>query len=286
VGLVHVHHSSYISFWRKAPVLAMAMLTRTPLVVSLHGGAFKDFYERLPRAARWWQRKIMRYAYRYLVLTKSWQDWASEVEPDARVEVIPNVVRRAPQPKPSYPDPADKPVLLFMGRVEALKGIRELVEALAMAYARGARWRLLMAGEGQIQQAIEDAHRLGLPSSAVECVGWVDEEMKDQLLRACSAVVLPSHVENMPVVLLEGFAYARPVVATCVGGIPDIVIDKKEGFLVPPRDAAGLSEALVALWNMSPSEKIEMGYAARRRYELLYSTTSVLTRLEEIYAIR
>jgi glycosyltransferase involved in cell wall biosynthesis len=284
VALVHVHHSSYISFWRKAPLFAMAMLMRKPLVVSLHGGAFKEFYSGLPTPAQRWQRRVMRYACRYLVLTESWRAWALQVEPRARVEVVPNIAPQIPADVPTYPVDAINPSLLFLGRVEPLKGVPELIAALALALEAGARWNLVLAGEGAIEQTLEAARQKGLPPEVVRCVGWVDGEEKSQLLRACSAVVLPSHIENMPVAVVESFAYARPVVATRVGGVPDMVSDGRDGMLVSPRNPTELADALVSLWKIGGKARSVMGLAARCKCEQFYSANSLLERLDAAYS--
>ena len=103
VRLVHVHHSSFVSFWRKTPVFALAMLLRKPLIVSLHGGAFREFYRDLPMPVQWWARLIMRRCRRYVVLTESWRDWARRIEPRSRVAVIPNLAPEIPAVPPPYP---------------------------------------------------------------------------------------------------------------------------------------------------------------------------------------
>lgn len=284
VQLVHVHHSSFVSFWRKAPVFLLAMLFRRPLVVSLHGGAFMEFYAGLPAPVRWWQRRVMRYASRYFVLTQRWCAWAKSVQPQARVTVLPNLVSHIPDLPPAYEADTSEATLLFIGRVEALKGVPELIQALAAAHERGACWQLVLGGIGDIEATQQAASNLGLPDGAVRCIGWVDQQQKDTLLRRCSALVLPSHIENMPVVILEAFAYARPVVATRVGGIPDMIEDGLHGLLVHPRDVGNLSDALVRLWTLGSERRAAMGRAGRKQVELHYSLDVVLRTLDEVYA--
>lgn len=284
VSLVHVHHSSFVSFWRKTPVFLLAMLFRRPLVVSLHGGAYREFYGSLPAPAQWWQRRIMRYASRYLVLTAGWEAWARQVQPQARVTVLPNLVAQIPAEPPAAAAGTEPPLLLFLGRLEALKGVPELVQALAAAHARGAGWHLVLGGTGDIDATVQAAAKLGLPAGSVRCAGWVDPAQKDLLLRQAAALVLPSHIENMPVVILEAFAYARPVVATRVGGIPDMVDDGHNGLLVRPREPGDLADALVRLWEMGPARRADMGAAGRRAVEQHYGEAVVMRTLDAVYA--
>jgi len=284
VRLVHVHHSSFVSFWRKAPVFLLTMLFRRPLIVSLHGGAYMEFYRSLPAPGRFWQRRVMRYACRYLVLTRRWEGWAREVQPEARVTVLPNLVSHIPATPPPYVAESAPPVLLFLGRVESLKGVPELIQALAEAHTRGARWQVVLGGSGDLEATLHAAASLGLPDGSVRCAGWVEQQQKDTLLRQASAVVLPSHTENMPVVILEAFAYARPVVATRVGGIPDMVEDGDNGLLVRPHQAGELADALVTLWELGGERRAAMGRTGRRQIELHYSEDVVMHLLDETYA--
>ncbi len=283
VRVVHVHHSSFVSFWRKTPLFVLTMVFRKPLIVSLHGGAYQQFYLDMPAPARWWQRRVMRYACRYLVLTPSWKEWALSIEPRARAVVVPNFAPSFPVEPPTYPETEEEQYLLFLGRIEPLKGVPELIEALAQSRARGALWKLVLGGLGAVEEAEKMARRLGVPADGVQCIGWVNQTRKDQLLRQCSALVLPSHAENMPVVLLEAFAYARPVVATRVGGVTDMLEHECEGLLVAPQNVGQLGDALVQLWSMGRDARQAMGLAARRRSELHYEQRVVLERLGTVY---
>lgn len=100
--------------------------------------------------------------------------------------------------------------------------------------------------------------------------------------RAADVVLLPSLVENLPTVLIEGGAAARPVVATTVGGIPEIVLDGVTGLLVPPADAGAMAEAIVRLAD-DPNLRADMGSAATHRIRSEFSATAWVDRLSEIY---
>jgi glycosyltransferase involved in cell wall biosynthesis len=278
--IVHVHLSSFVSFWRKTPFLALTLLRGAPLVVSLHGGAFREFYAARGALVQAWIRLVMRRAWRFLVLTEQWRRWALQVEPRARVEVLPNTVA---EPDPGLPSVAVEPdCLLFLGRVERDKGVFVLLDALARAHAAGAGWRLVCAGTGDVAAARAAAARAGLADEAVRFVGWVDGAAKSAWLARCAALVLPSLIENMPVVLLEAYAHAKPVIATRVGGIPDMLTDGCEGWLVEPGDAGELALALIAAWQRDGLPA--MGRAARERFTAQYARERVVARVEALYA--
>jgi len=279
--LVHVHTSSYASFWRKTPVLACALLTGRPMVVSLHGGAFREFYAARSALGRAWIRLVMRRAQRFVVLTSAWQRWAQEVEPHAHVRVIPNTVAPVVA-RPRVEADARGP-LLFLGRIEPEKGLFVLLQALGRAHAAGAAWTLVCGGSGDLDGARRAAAAAGLPDDAVQLRGWVSGDAKAQLLDDCELMVLPSLVENMPVALLEAFAHARPVIATRVGGIPDMVTPGREGWLVGPGQVEELAAALVEAWNDAPARR-ERGIAARERFQRDFACDAVVARVEALYA--
>jgi glycosyltransferase involved in cell wall biosynthesis len=282
VQLIHVHTSSYASFWRKTPVMLIAMLVQQPLIVSLHGGAFREFYAGCGVVGRSWIRLVMRRAIRFVVLTPAWREWVLKIEPASRVEVIPNPAPEVPPWPIAARGFSPLPTALYLGRIEDAKGIDVLLDALAAAHESGARWRLVCGGVGEIDRARQRCTQLGLPETAVHFAGWVDGDQKRQLLRDCDLLVLPSRIENMPVVVLEAFAYGKPVVATAVGGIPDLVTNGVDGFLVAAGDAKALAHHLVALHGQA-DELARLGRAGRQKVDSRYAPAIVVAQVEALY---
>lgn len=291
VDLVHVHTASFSSFWRKSPVFAMAIAAGRPLVVSLHGGAFRDFYAARGAIGKAWIRLVLRRAARFVVLTNTWKRWAEATEGRTRVVVIPNPVPEMPNLETQEPatsqaardSPDDVPLLLYLGRIEHEKGIFVLLEALAEARHCGANWRLICGGSGDIEIAQQHALKLGLAADSVRFLGWIDGDAKRNWLRRCDMLVLPSFAENMPVVLLEAFAYGKPVAASSVGGVPDMVLDGQDGFLFPPGDSHSLAGILLAA--LKPNIDLErMGASAREKAAALYAPRDVIRQVEAMYA--
>lgn len=281
VGLVHVHTSSYFSFWRKTPVFAAALIMRKPLIVSLHGGAFRDFYAARSPLGKAWIRLVMRRALRFVVLTAQWQRWALATEPRARVRVIPNPVPYLPGELHEASD-CETRLLLFLGRVEPDKGVFVLLEALARARAAGAAWQLVCGGNGDLEGARRTAHALGLGPEDVRFLGWIDGDAKRHWLERCTLLVLPSFVENMPVVILEAFAFGKAVIATRVGGVPDVVSDAQDGFLVEPQDVASLCDALVRAYGCRDHLR-RMGLHGRAKAAAQYAPAKVVSLVDSLY---
>jgi glycosyltransferase involved in cell wall biosynthesis len=89
-------------------------------------------------------------------------------------------------------------------------------------------------------------------------------------------------VENLPMVIIEAMASGLPVVATAVGGIPDVIEHGAEGLLVPPGNPAALADAIAALL-LDPAQRQRMALAGRRKYEMRYAPRCVMPQLEGIY---
>lgn len=147
--------------------------------------------------------------------------------------------------------PSDARVVLFVGRLVALKGLHELLEATTQLTSSIPRLHLVLVGEGPMEQALR--RRLAaLPGLQSTLAGPQPPERVAQWMAASDVVTLPSHSEGHPNVLVEAMACGRPVVATRVGGIPE-VIDASTGILVPPRDppalGRGLAQALAREWD-------------------------------------
>ncbi|MEP6909241.1 MAG: glycosyltransferase family 4 protein [Actinomycetota bacterium] len=154
--------------------------------------------------------------------------------PAQRLRVIPNgiAVRRR------EPAPAHDPVVVGTAALlERRKGIDILLEASARLKIPH---RLVIYGDGPLRRELESiARRLGVPA---EFAGFVPE--LDEKIEELDVFVLPSRGENLPIAILEAMAVAVPVVATRVGGVPEIVANGETGLLVEPDDVGGLAEAL------------------------------------------
>jgi glycosyltransferase involved in cell wall biosynthesis len=142
-------------------------------------------------------------------------------------------------------DPATEAVV-YIGRMDVRKGLRELVDAAAALHLRRPNLRVYMVGEGPdktlIQSAIEANNAAGFVHTPPGCA--FDEVAV--WMTAADVVTLPSYMEGCPNVILEALACGRPVVATNVGGIPEIMSGEC-GQLVPPRDFMALAQGLASV---------------------------------------
>jgi len=146
-------------------------------------------------------------------------------------------------------DPASEAVI-YIGRMDVKKGLRELVEAAASLRQARAHLQVYLVGEGPDRLVIESVIHANNAGSYIHVLPECAFDEVAVWMAAADLVTLPSYMEGCPNVVLEAQASGRPVVATNVGGIPEILSDER-GRLVPPRDAAALAQALASVLDRS-----------------------------------
>ena len=170
---------------------------------------------------------------------------------------------------------------LAAGRLHAAKDYPNLLRAFAEVARRRAEAQLVIAGAGPLEGAVRALiGRLGL-SGRVALLG-LRRDMPE-LFAACDALVLSSAWEGMSVVVLEAMASRRPVVATAVGAVPELVSDGETGIVVPPGDHQALAVGMERMMRLSERERNELGAAGYRRVCAEFSTESVLDQWETLF---
>lgn len=162
--------------------------------------------------------------------------------PPAKLHVIHNGIHITDRPPPPLPRRNGQLHVLYLGRLSREKDPANLIDALAILRQRGRRIHTTIAGDGperqDLLQRINERH-LG---AAVRLIGFVSDV--GPLLRDAHLVVCPSRTECMPNAVLEAMHAGRPVVATRVGGLNEMIRHNTDGLLCPPRDPAALAHAI------------------------------------------
>jgi len=175
------------------------------------------------------------------------------------------------------------PRLVNVGRLCAQKGQLLLVEAAALLKQDGVDFDLVLAGDGEMRAPIEAAIRRHELTDRVRITGWVDSAtVRDEMLQA-RALVLPSFAEGLPVVIMEAMAVGRPVVTTRIAGIPELVREGVDGWLVPPGDIEQLRRAMHACLNADAEQLLEMGRAANAQVRLRHDADEEARKLKGLF---
>lgn len=180
----------------------------------------------------------------------------------------------------TYIAPADQPgdYLLYFGRLERIKGIYTLLEAITPLV----NIPILIVGDGNEMIALQyEIKQRGLDH--VKLLGFKQGVELENLIRGCICTIAPSEwYETFGLTLVESFAHGRPVVASQIGGMTEVVDDGIDGFLVPPGDVIALRERL-AWMATHPTEALEMGRRGRIKVEKKFSPTRHYEQLMRVY---
>lgn len=194
-----------------------------------------------------------------------------------------SVIRNALPLPSTAPEPLpDPPRLLLLGRLTPEKGVDLALAAFASIVKRHPAAHLVIAGDGPERDALEQQTiRLGL-ANVVQFLGWVAPEEVPALLNTASMLILPSRADSFPLAGLQASLMERPVVATRVGGIPEMVVDRETGLLVGKENTKALAEAVSYLLQ-HPEMAVRMGKSARSRVLEAFDFDQLVNTYDRLY---
>lgn len=285
--IVHTHTS-------KAGILGRwaAWLCRVPVIVHTpHGHVFWGYFKS-------WKTKLF-------ILLERWTAWITtmlvmlterekadhlrfRIAPEERFTVIHSGVDlerfctdrvRKEEIRSVLEIPPETTILATAGRLTAVKGQETLIRAVAKCLRQGAKVFLVILGEGELRRDLETLSvELGI-TQAIRFLGWRSDVAS--VMDACDIFCLPSLNEGMGKVLVEAMALGKPIVASDVGGIPDLVIPGETGILVPPADSNALAAAILTLCD-HPELREKMGEQGKKKAPE-YSVEKMLHKIELLY---
>jgi glycosyltransferase involved in cell wall biosynthesis len=174
------------------------------------------------------------------------------------------------------------PTILAVGRLEMVKGMTFLLQAFSKVACGESRAQLVIAGHGSLESSLRaEARELGIDGS-VAFVGQRSRAEIGDLYRRATILVLPSLHEGFPLVLLEAWAHALPVVVTNVGAVPYVCVSGVDSLVVEPANPEMLASALKRLLG-DPSLRAKLGAAGRGRVDGEFDQKKIATRVLEIY---
>lgn len=257
LDLVHINLASNGSTHRKMIVAALARTLGVPYVLHLHGGDYPNFWKDDGSALSRRIRRMFVGAARIVVLGETWRKFVVSRAPEVadRVVIVPNAAAQPSMPRVGGGEAAH---ILFLGRINDMKGAPQLGEALSRM-KNLPNWRATLAGDGHVEAARAKTAEYGL-ADRVDLPGWVGPDRVAELIASADILVLPSFIENLPLSIIEAMASGVAVVATPVGAVPDIVRDGETGLLVPVGDVDALEAALTRLFK-DPALRQRLGAA-------------------------
>ena len=171
----------------------------------------------------------------------------------------------------------------FAARIEELKGPLQLMRAFAGTHKAVPSARLSVAGDGSQKLKVDALARSLKVAGNYNYNGiYTRPDERKAFMHDVDVFVMPSFTEGTPNCIIEAMAYGKPIIASAVGGIPDM-IDSESGILVPPGDTEALSDAMTQL-AQDRDQRLSMGRASRERYVNLFSPKAVVPLMLETYS--
>ncbi len=278
--VVHVNASYDSSILRKSFFIGAAYRRNRKIVLHQHGGDFVNYYEnQISEKRRQYLRSVLDMADVMLVLTQTWKDFFSTLTDEGKIEVFPNSIVTEGEVAGNFNKVHDRNKVLFLGRICKDKGVSELLEAFDEIHRTHKDAVLYIGGifeESEYKAEIEKR------SEYVKHIGWVQGKDKNKYLSECGIMAVPSYFEGFGMTVIEGMYSGLVVVASEVGGIPDIVADGENGILIPSKDAQALKNAILRVMEEDDlAERLKVsGY---KKVKENYASDVSVKRLVNIY---
>lgn len=289
-SIIHAHD------WLTAPAaVALKHLLRAPLVVTIHateyGRSRGNISTSMQQQIHYWEWRLTYEAWRVFVCSNSMR---GEVEaafklPRDKVIVLPNGIdleefdafKPEHGERDNYALPWEK-IVFFTGRHVYDKGVDLLIECARILLQRRSDVKFVISGDGPMRMHLEWLARSYGLGDKVLFTGRLPDNVLYKVMKLADVIVIPSRYEPFGIVALEAMAAAKPIVATQIGGLAELVKEGETGVLVPPESPEALAVSIERLLD-NPELAKDMGLKGRKRVEELYGWGKIVRYLFHIY---
>lgn len=280
--LIHMHVASDASFYRKSLFVWAAKMRRKPVVIHVHGADFDTFYNKSSPFMKEFISRTFAACNKVLVLSSYWKHFFDTHIHKGNTEVLHNGVYVSVF-KDCQTVPYNISNFLYLGRLGQRKGVYDLLKAIdnlvnneELKYLQ-----FYLAGDGDIEQVKQIVQQKGLAGN-VQLLGWINEAQKLEWLKRADTMLLPSYNEGLPMAILESMAAGKIIISSKVGGIPDVVKENENGFLIEPGDVERLTY-YIRYVSQHPEEMTNIAANNKRTIEADYNLEKINRRLLQIY---
>jgi glycosyltransferase involved in cell wall biosynthesis len=276
---------STLGFLRDSVFLLPAMMTGRKIVVHLHGGNFRVWYEARGMVMRWAIGKVLSRVSRVIVLGEAFRSLFSGLVAQGRIVVVPNGVKYPPV-VPSVKPGQERFRIMYLGTLTSLKGLFVLMNAIPPVKEKHPEVEFVFAGpwfdvyDRQAAAAFIEAHHLG---DHVIFTGPVTTaEQKHTILASAHVFVFPGvQQEGQPLTVLEAMSEGLPVIATDRGCLRETIIEGETGFLIPPGSSQAIADCIVCLIE-DKEIRTRLAAQAIARYREHYTMDRFIERMEKV----
>jgi len=286
VDLAHIHVCCDGSFYRKSLLAFINRIKGIPVIMHVHGCDFDRFYNNSPKFAQKIIKGTFKKSKKVLVLSSSWNDFFRDYileNNSGNLEILQNGVT-VDLIESSLVSKVALQNFLFLGRLCQRKGVYDLLESINILVNQQNRKNLVfyLAGDGEIFEVEKIIEKYHLQKNVI-ILGWIDEVQRKQHFNNCCTVLLPSYSEGLPMALLEAMAHGKVIISTNVGGIPELVNEGENGFLIEPGGISTLAERIVHVHD-HPHEMEQISINNRKKIHKDYNLETLNERLYAIYS--
>lgn len=278
-ALVHIHSSFGGSFYRKLPFIYMSSWFKIPIINHIHGSAISELYTDASQKKKRMVEKCFDKCQYLVVLSEEWKEKIKVIKTDTPTVVIQNystIHKECIRKKKN-----EMKNVLFLGFITKLKGCFDIPQIAEKVIEQNKKIKFILAGTGEVEKLQEVLKKKNLEKYFV-FPGWVKMEEKQKLLKNADIFLLPSYTEAMPMSILEAMGYGLPIVASDVGGIPQLVEKNKNGFMARPGEINKFAEAILKIIE---DEKLafDMGKASMEKAYNQYSLEKHIDKVSKLY---
>lgn len=241
--IAHIHYASGKSFFRKKMIMFWAKMLGFKIVMHCHAANGKAYFKASGVEKI---RRILNKADANAVLSEHWKDFFEKELRCANVTIVNNIIGR--HSKTSRTDKTNTTTFLFLGKIDNHKGVFDLVEACKRLKTKALNFKVIIGGNGKNEQLVDllTSHKL---DDIVEFRGWMDTEAKYKAFSESDVLILPSYMEGLPISILEAMEQEKGVIATPVGGVPEIIRHDFNGIIVSPGNIDEIESAIARYIN-------------------------------------
>jgi len=275
--IIHVTAATHGSFLRKSIIILLSKLFGKKTVIHIRGGGFNIFYDNNSSFTKKAISFILNQTDIVLVLSERWKEFIGNITSNKNLKILYNpVVIRDINPESTNENIIN---VLFMGRIGERKGAYDIIEAAK--HIKNENIKIDLYGDGENNKFKKLIKEQNL-ENIISINDWITGEQVDKAYTNAAIFILPTYREGLPNSVIEAISYGLPVISTPVDGIPEIVEDEVNGFLIQPGDYKALAEKIDLLAD-SKELREKMGKESYRIAKEKFDIKIILKQMRNLY---
>ena len=282
--IVHICGVSYSVFWENAYFVFISKLFRKKIFLH-YLGAFDLYYNFRNSFEKYIIRNVLKKVDRIALLSERVKKIVGKFIPKDRLSVLPSSVRIS-----DFLNEKEKLEILSNNRINILfvgggdpfrKGLMDVIKSIPLVVEEYDNVSFILTGGENVSKVQPECEEMGI-IKYVNFWGWIKEEEKIKLYNSVDMLLLPSYNEGLPYVIIEALAAGIPIISTPVGGIPEVVEDGKNGFIIDFGDYNALAKRILYLLQNEEKREI-ININNRTKAKEIYSLKSLVNRIQNVY---